>query len=113
MAARLHSPTALMNVAQWAQDHGAEYLWNIPPDKLNDDRLARSLDAFFDHRHDILADVTAEVLRLTHLSLERCHFDTTHLVLYGAYAHSIARPESSLDRLIDDLRRSPAHITHG
>lgn len=113
LAARLHQPTALIHVAQWAEDHGAEYLWNIPPDKLNDDRLARSLDAFFDHRHDILADVTAEVLRLTHLSLERCHFDTTHLVLYGAYPHASARPESSLDRLIDDIRMSPAHITHG
>src|SRR5436853_797033 len=48
LAARLHSPTGLVNVAEWAQEHGVEYLWNIPPEKLNDDRLARGLDALFD-----------------------------------------------------------------
>ena len=55
LAARLHHPTALVNVAEWAAEHGVEYLCNIPADKLNDDRLARSLDAFFEQRHDILA----------------------------------------------------------
>src|SRR5579884_2177259 len=43
LAARLHGPTALVNVAQWAQDSGVEYLGNLPPAKLNDDRLARAL----------------------------------------------------------------------
>ena len=46
LAARLNHPTALVNVADWADEHGVEYLCNIPADKLNDDRLARSLDAF-------------------------------------------------------------------
>ena len=53
MAARLSKPTALVNVAQWAEKSGAELLWNIPADKLNDDRLGRALDAFFDQRHAI------------------------------------------------------------
>lgn len=113
LAARLHSPTALVNVADWAEAHGVEYLWNIPADKLNDDRLARALDAFFEHRHDIMADITHQVLQLTRLSLERLHFDTTHLVLYGSYDASQPRPESPLDRLVANLRASPAHITRG
>jgi len=113
LAARLHHPTALSNVADWAQKHGLEYLTNIPADKLNDDRLGRSLDAFFEQRHAVLADITHEVLRLTGLGLERCHFDPTHLVLYGAYTKSEPRPSSSLDRLLDDLRVYPAHITRG
>src|SRR5436853_5049537 len=50
LAARLHHPTALINVAEWAAEHGIEYLCNIPADKLNDDRIGRSLDAFFEHR---------------------------------------------------------------
>ena len=111
LAARLHSPTALVNVAEWAGEHGVEYLWDVPADKLNDDRLGRALDAFFSQRHAILADITHEVLRVTNLSLERLHFDPTHLVLYGAYATSTPRPEYTLDGFLDDLRHSPAHIT--
>lgn len=113
LAARLHSPTALVNVADWAGDHGVEYLWNIPPDKLNDDRLARALDAFFEKRHAILADITHEVLRYTGLALRSAHFDVTHLVLYGGYKDSRPRPPGSLDQLVDNLRRSPAHISRG
>lgn len=113
LAARLHSPTALMNVADWAEQHGVEYLCNIPADKLNDDRLGRALDAFFEHRHAILADITHQVLRLAQLPLDRLHFDTTHLVLYGAYDDSHPRPETSLERLLENLRSSPAHITRG
>src|SRR5512145_1532067 len=48
LAARLSKPTALVNVPQWASRTGAELLWNIPADKLNDDRLGRALDAFFE-----------------------------------------------------------------
>src|SRR4029079_721497 len=113
LMARMHHPTALMNVAGWAAEHGVEYLCNIPAEKLNDDRLARSLDAFFEHRHDILAEVTCEVLRLTNLTLERCHFDPTHLVLYGAYDDSKPRPQGPLDQLLTELRNSPAHLTRG
>ena len=113
LAARLNHPTALVNVADWAAEHGVEYLCNIPADKLNDDRLARSLDAFFEHRHAVLAEITCEVLRLTNLTLERCHFDPTHLILYGAYEDSEPRPQMPLDLLIDQLRNSPAHITRG
>jgi hypothetical protein len=53
LAARLCQPTALVNIDRWAADSGADVLWNIPADKLNDDRLGRALDAFFDHRHSI------------------------------------------------------------
>jgi transposase len=113
LAARLHSPTALVNVAQWAREHGVGYLWQIPADKLNDDRLARALDALFEQRHAILADITHEVLRRTELSLHRGHFDTTHLVLYGAYEDSQPRPTGTLQRCLTELRQSPAHITRG
>jgi len=113
LAARLNHPTALINVAHWAAEHGVEYLCNIPADKLNDDRIARSLDAFFEHRHGILAEVTCAVLRLTKLNLECCHFDPTHLILYGTYEDSAPRPQGPLDLFIAQLRNSPAHITRG
>ena len=47
IAARLYSPVALSNVRQWAADSGADILWDMPLEKINDDRLGRSLDAFF------------------------------------------------------------------
>lgn len=113
LAARLHQPTALSNVAQWAKEHGIEYLYGIPHEKLNDDRLGRSLDALFTERHAILAEITSRVLKLTQMDLKRCHFDPTHLVLYGAYHSSRPRRRGSLEALADTLRTSPAHITRG
>lgn len=44
-AARLYSPVALVNVAQWADESGADILWNLPVEKITDDRLGKSLDA--------------------------------------------------------------------
>jgi transposase len=116
LAARLHEPLALVNLQQWAREHGTEYLWDVPAEKLNDDRFARALDAFADKRHDILADITEAVLRLAEMPLERLHFDTTHLVFHGVYDTSEPRPTTPLepiDRMIDSIRESPAHITRG
>jgi transposase len=113
LAARLAQPTALVNVAAWASKSGADILWNLPADKLNDDRLGRALDAFFEQRHSILGSVTAQALRLTELSLQRLHFDTTHLVFYGAYESSAARPAVALDELRGNDQLPAAHITNG
>jgi hypothetical protein len=57
-AARLASPTALVNILTWATKTGADILWNIPADKLNDDHLGRALDAFFGQRHSLRACCT-------------------------------------------------------
>jgi hypothetical protein len=72
VAARLCQPTALINVPAWAHKTGADILWNLPADKLNDDRLGRALDAFFEQRHSIFASTTAKALQLTNLSLTGC-----------------------------------------
>ncbi|MBV8457679.1 MAG: IS1634 family transposase [Acetobacteraceae bacterium] len=114
LLARLSSPTALVNVAQWAQKTGADILSNIPVDKLNDDRLGRALDAFFEHRHSILGSVTAQALQLSGLTLNRLHFDPTSLVLTGAY--ETAEPRAPLppgQPLLGDASVPPAHITYG
>jgi hypothetical protein len=113
LAARLCQPTALINVPAWAQKTGADILWNIPADKLNDDRLGRALDAFFEQRHSIFASTTALALQLTNLSLDRLHFDTTHLTFCGAYETSQPRPVTPLSALRGDAHMPPAHIGHG
>jgi transposase len=114
LAARLARPTALVNVAEWAEKSGADILWNIPADKLNDDRLGRALDAFFTERHSILACVAEQVLRTAHLSHDRVHFDLTHLAFEGAYQSSQPRPpELPLPPRTPSADFLPAHITYG
>src|SRR5262249_3133922 len=113
LAARLGQPTALINIPAWATRTGADILWNLPADRLHDDRLGRALDAFFNQRHSILARAPAQALQLTALTLEQLHFDTTHLVFYGAYENSQPRPPTALAELRGDARLPPAHIGHG
>ena len=113
LAARLCQPTALINLPAWAHKTGADILWNLPADKLNDDPLGRALDAFFEHRHSIFASTTAQALQLTNLSLDRLHFDTTHLNFWGAYETSQRRPVTALSALRGDAQLPPAHIGHG
>jgi hypothetical protein len=113
LAARLCQPTALINLPAWAERTGADILWNLPADKLNDDRLGRALDAFFDQRHSIFASTTAQALQYTGLSLDRLHFDTTHLTFCGAYETSQPRPATPLAAIRGDAQMPPAHIGHG
>jgi transposase len=114
LAARLAKPTALVNIAEWAKNSGAELLWNIPADKLNDDRLGRALDAFFDQRHAIQAAATVHALGLAELSLERIHFDPTHVLFEGRYSSSQPRTSHlSVLPLRSAALIDPAHITHG
>lgn len=118
LAARLYRPTALCNVASWAQQSGADLLWQIPCDKMNDDRLGRSLDAFFTQRHSILASVALHVSQEFDISLEELHYDPTHLVFYGQYENSEPRigeedQAASHEETASDPDLSPAQITHG
>ena len=113
LAARLCQPTALVNVATWAEATGADLLWDIPAESLNDDRLGRALDAFFTQRHSIQATIAAEALRLAELSPQRLHFDTTHLIFYGDYDASRPRPDNTPWPPRSSAGVPPAHITHG
>src|SRR5262245_9570705 len=60
LAARLCQPTALINLPAWGERTSPDILWNLPADKLNDDRLGRALRAFFEHRHSVFASATAQ-----------------------------------------------------
>lgn len=113
VAARLSSPMALVHVPDWARHTGADLLWNIPPEKLNDDRLGRALDAFYYQRHSILASLALHIAHTFEVSLERLHYDPTHLVLQGDYACSQPRATPADDTLRPDAHDPPAHITYG
>jgi hypothetical protein len=113
LAARLCQPTALINIPTWAADTGADFLWDIPADCLNDDRLGRALDAFFTQRHSILTSVAAQTLHLADLPRDRLHFDPTHLCFAGAYESSQPRPLTNSRPLSPAADMPPAHITRG
>ncbi len=113
LAARLCQPTALVNIPSWAERTGAEFLWDLPAAALNDDRLGRALDAFFTQRHSIQTSVAAQAIHLAELSLDRLHFDPTHLAFAGGYDASQPRPEDTAWPPTDSSGIRPAHITHG
>ena len=112
-AARLYSPVALSNVADWAETSGADLLWNIPAEKLNDDRLGRSLDALFTQRHSIQASLALHVAEMFDISLDRLHYDPTHILFTGAYASAEAREELSEELVLSDDARGAAQINKG
>lgn len=114
MAARLYHPTALVNVAKWARDTGADILWNMPLEKITDDRLGRSLDAFFKQRHSILAHCALHVSREFNVPLSELHYDPTHILFHGAYEDAEARQGVVEGETIhSDADLPPAHITKG
>jgi len=113
-AARLYSPVALVNVAGWAAESGADILWGIPVEKLTDDRLGKSLDAFFQQRHSILTSVALHVSREFGVDLSEVHYDPTHILLHGAYDQSEPRaPLAPGQTVRSDASLPPAHITQG
>ena len=113
LAARLCQPTALINVPARAADTGADLLWDMPAESLNDDRLGRALDAFFRQRHSILTAVAARALHLADLPRDRLHFDPTHLLFTGAYPTSQPRPATTPWPPTLSADVPAANITHG
>jgi len=114
IAARLYNPVALVNVANWALESGADILWGIPAEKITDDRLGKSLDAFFTQRHSILGSLALHVAHEFSIPLSELHYDPTHVLLHGAYEESEPRENLRSEghvRSDDDL--APAHITQG
>ena len=115
IAARLHKPTPISRIDEWAVDTGADIMFDIDADTLNDDRIGRALDALFEHRHSILGSIAVRVAQEFGIPLSELHFDPTHITFYGEYQGS----ETRRDVLADDGgvrmndRLAAAHITKG
>lgn len=92
VANRLCSPEPLLHVGEWAEYSGAELLIGTPADALNDDRLARALDAVFPKRWEILADIALNMSKRFNVSLGKVHYDPTSFHFTGEYND---QPESS------------------
>ena len=91
-ANRLCSPEPLLHVGDWAEYSGAEFLIGTPADALNDDRLARALDAVFLKRWEILADIALHVSKRFNVGLGKVHYDPTSFHFTGEYDEQSESP---------------------
>lgn len=96
VANRLSSPQPLLHVADWAEYSGAEFVVGTPAELLNDDRLARALDAVFPKRWNILADIALHVAKQFRVSLAKVHYDPTSFHFTGEYDPDPSGPDPSL-----------------
>jgi transposase len=85
---RLTSPTPLFRVEDWAERYALEEACAISPKEVNDDRLARALDAVYPRIEDIEADVSLRIMSHYHIKPELVHMDFTSLYFEGAYDDS-------------------------
>ena len=92
IACRLYNPVALYRVEDWARQDGAEHFLGIPADKLNDDRLGRTLDAVWAHRDSIMAQIACHTACEFELPLSMFHYDPTHFLFYGDYDNQRDEP---------------------
>ena len=91
----LVSPAPLYRIAEWAAPLEPSALGLTAEQKaaLNDDRVARALDALGSERgRNLWFRLALRVLKRFALQTERLHFDTTTVTVSGAYAGSVSEP---------------------
>ncbi|MET7719027.1 DUF4277 domain-containing protein [Streptomyces sp. NPDC005407] len=77
VANRLTSPAPLVRVGDWARTWAVEEVFGIEPDLLNDDRLARALDAIAPELDRIAGTVGARAIAAFGIDVSRLHWDMT------------------------------------
>ncbi|MEU4303784.1 IS1634 family transposase [Kitasatospora aureofaciens] len=85
VANRLSSPTSMVRVGDWARKWAVEEVFGIEPDLLNDDRLARALDAIAPHLEEITGSIGAQAIAEFGIDIGQIHWDMTSMSLFGAY----------------------------
>ncbi len=85
VASRLTAPAPMLRVHEWAAAMAVEEAYGIAPDLLNDDRIARALDAVAPQLDAITGGVGAAAITEFGVDVSRLHWDLTSISLYGAY----------------------------
>ena len=85
VANRLTSPAPMMRVADWAREWAVAETFGITTCALNDDRIARALDAVAPQLEAIVGSVGARAISRFGLEVARLHWDMTSISLYGDY----------------------------
>ena len=85
VANRLTAPAPMVRVEEWAAAMAVDEAYGIQPGLLNDDRIARALDAVAPQLDAITGGVGAAAITEFGLDVSRLHWDLTSISLYGAY----------------------------
>jgi transposase len=85
IANRLTSPTPLVHVAGWAERFAVGAVLGLCADVLNDDRIARALDALADVLDEVTGSVGAAAIGRFGIDVSQLHWDMTSVSLFGEY----------------------------
>jgi len=85
LANRLTQPKAMYHLLAWARKWAVRETFGVDPNRLNDDRIARCLDALAEKIDPIQGAVTVAAVREFDLDLSQLHWDLTSVVLQGEY----------------------------
>ena len=85
VANRLTAPAPMLRVHEWAASMAVDEAYGIAPRLLNDDRIARALDAVAPCLDEITGSVGAAAITEFGVDVSRLHWDLTSISLYGAY----------------------------
>jgi transposase len=85
VANRLSSPTSMVRVEDWARKWAVEEVFGVEPELLNDDRLARALDAIAPRLEEITGSLGAQAIAEFGIDTAQIHWDMTSMSLFGAY----------------------------
>jgi len=91
----LDSPAPLYRIAQWAEPVAPQALSLTPEQKrsLNDDRVARMLDAIVSERgRGLWFRLALRLIKQFKIETQRVHQDTTTVTFHGHYAGSVSEP---------------------
>lgn len=85
VANRLSSPTSMVRVGDWARKWAVEEVFGADPELLNDDRLARALDAIAPRLDEITGSIGAQAIAEFGIDTTQIHWDMTSMSMFGAY----------------------------
>jgi transposase len=85
IANRLTAPAPMLHVTAWARQFAVDHVLGIDPDVLNDDRIARALDALAPVLEQVTGSVGAAAIAAYGIDISQLHWDMTSVSLYGDY----------------------------
>jgi hypothetical protein len=86
IANRLTSPAAMVHVGDWARQFAVGHALGVPAGALNDDRIARALDALAPVLEQVTGSVGAAAIAAFGIDVSQIHWDMTSVSLHGDYA---------------------------
>ena len=85
LANRLTQPKAMYRLLEWVRGWAVAETFGFPAEKLNDDRMARCLDALAPQIDAVQGAVLVQAVQEFDLDLRQLHWDLTSVVLDGEF----------------------------